>query len=570
MLLLLALQGGKGAPPKSPDAYHLRAGDVVLFLGDSITAESRFFWQIFYEDLPKRYPELVMEGGKPGKDFKGPGVRFVNAGASGDTASGGLARLPKLLEQHKPTAAVVCFGMNDRIQDRPTYADHLRALVRALKEARVSVTILTSPCVYPLRKQDLQPWVPILGEMAAEARKIAAEERVLFADCYAPTRKRVDDNHDDFTWGDGIHPNVEGHRIIADALQSAWGFGKPLAKGGGPRAVPDAPAPEKPAPEAAAPARPAWVDITGNAGGDTWMKGGVTQVFAVPGTQAVIAGVNGSGLWVNEAQGSFWQPLTADPKERMVSGPCQVILDPANPLGFWMCSRGERGAVHTIDRGRRLTRLGTLMPISCLGVDLTDPARMTLLAGLHDQDLGLYKSSDGGKTWENIGQRLPAKSGSPSYLLVLDASTYVVSCAGSNYARSHWIVKSTDGGFSWNKVNLRSGATGPPLLASDGSIYWCLDGQRGLMKSADKGETWTVLPGPARGLPVELPDRKLVSWAETQLHVSKDGGKTWEAWGPTMPAGADGIIYSAARKALFSWRSTDRRVPEAILRWDLP
>jgi len=36
---------------------------------------------------------------------------------------------------------------------------------------------------------------------------VAKEEGVLFADCYTPFKKWLDDGKGNFTWGDGIHPN---------------------------------------------------------------------------------------------------------------------------------------------------------------------------------------------------------------------------------------------------------------------------------------------------------------------------------------------------------------------------
>ncbi|HYF48473.1 MAG TPA: GDSL-type esterase/lipase family protein [Planctomycetota bacterium] len=249
LLLLVLLVGRIGAfaaePAKSdgPANYHLKKGDVVLFLGDSITAETKYWYKIYFDDIAKTYPELI-EGEKPkynGAGWGTPALKFVNGGVSGDTAAAGLARLPKLLEQHKPTVCVVCFGMNDRYKDRENYLANMRAIVKKLKEAKVDVTILTSPSVCSLKHSNLQPFVKILDEMAKEVQTLAAEEKVGFADSFTPTKKIQDDHKRDFTWGDGIHPNEEGHRAMATALQETWGYGKPLVKQTDPRTAPKVP-----------------------------------------------------------------------------------------------------------------------------------------------------------------------------------------------------------------------------------------------------------------------------------------------------------------------------------------
>ena len=256
MLMAVAVAGVRAEAPAAVRAedtpkvvemkgYHLRAGDTVLFLGDSITAETKYFYKIFFEDIDKKYPELDrVDGAKikyDGKVFKGGKLTFVNGGLSGDIAAGGLKRLPGLIEQWKPTVCVVCFGMNDRYKDRKGYVRNMKDIVEMLKKNNVAVTILTSPNVGSVKHAELKPFVAVLGEMAEEMKALAAEEKVAFADCYTPTKARGDDKGADVTWGDGIHPNETGHRIMADALQAVWGFGLPLVKEGEARPLPASP-----------------------------------------------------------------------------------------------------------------------------------------------------------------------------------------------------------------------------------------------------------------------------------------------------------------------------------------
>jgi photosystem II stability/assembly factor-like uncharacterized protein len=112
------------------------------------------------------------------------------------------------------------------------------------------------------------------------------------------------------------------------------------------------------------------------------------------------------------------------------------------------------------------------------------------------------------------------------------------------------------------------------LLASDGTIYWLLEGTGGMVKSTDKGATWTkvgpagVLSGGEHGA-IELPDHRIVAIGRQSLMASKDQGATWTRVGPAMlPYGPWGVVYSAVGKALYVWHfSCAAPVPaDAIMR----
>ena len=66
--------------------------------------------------------------------------------------------------------------------------------------------------------------------------------------------------------------------------------------------------------------------------------------------------------------------------------------------------------------------------------------------------------------------------------------------------------------------------------------------------------------------PIEIPGGRLVALAERQLFGSKDNGGTWEKLGEALPIQAAGVIYNPRRRAFFVWRSSDKKVPDAIFR----
>lgn len=174
----------------------------VVFLGDSLTAGLGLGEEAAY---PAIVGELLAERGVP--------VRVVNAGVSGDTSAGGLARVDWLLSL-APDVVVVALGANDGLRGQPVVSieANLREIVRRARAAgaRVVLAGMKMPpnygpdytrdfeALYARLARELQlPFIPFLLE------GVAAD----------PKLNQVD----------GIHPTAEGQRIVArlvaDALQ---------------------------------------------------------------------------------------------------------------------------------------------------------------------------------------------------------------------------------------------------------------------------------------------------------------------------------------------------------------
>ncbi len=82
---------------------------TVMVLGDSISAgygiEPQQAWvNLLQKRLDQQYPKQH---------------KVVNASVSGETTSGALARLPKLLQTHKPNVVVIELGGNDGLRGQP-------------------------------------------------------------------------------------------------------------------------------------------------------------------------------------------------------------------------------------------------------------------------------------------------------------------------------------------------------------------------------------------------------------------------------------------------------------------
>ncbi len=194
-------------PTSAPSLPALPAAPAkVVFLGDSLTAGLGLAEEAAY---PALVGQLLGE--------RGLAVQVVNAGVSGDTSAGGLARVDWLLSL-RPAIVVVALGANDGLRGQPVASieANLREIVRRAQAAgaRVLLAGMKMPPNYgPEYTRDFEalyarlareldlPFVPFLLEGVAADPKL---------------------NQDD-----GIHPTAEGQRkiaaLVADALQPLVG-----------------------------------------------------------------------------------------------------------------------------------------------------------------------------------------------------------------------------------------------------------------------------------------------------------------------------------------------------------
>lgn len=207
---------------KQEKYYFLQKGDVVLFLGNSISQGAKDEVKFLKADIRKRYPELL----------EGPdSVTFILAGKGGEQAFEGLKRLPELIETHKPTICVVQYGTCEITFDNPdSLVPNLKEIIGMLRKADVRITLVSNPPVilatYKGKKGPrFAEWLPV---MAQKSKEVATEESLPFADSFNTLWNYYQETDVPLAW-DGIHLNQLGYRLMADALQQAWGYGKPLA-----------------------------------------------------------------------------------------------------------------------------------------------------------------------------------------------------------------------------------------------------------------------------------------------------------------------------------------------------
>jgi acyl-CoA thioesterase-1 len=193
--------GSAAAAPAAPAAGAVPAPSPseprprVVFLGDSLTAGLGL-------EEDQAFPALVGER----LAAEGRPVAVVNAGVSGDTTAGGLARLDWVLRQ-RPAVVVVELGPNDGLRGLPLAMTeaNLREIVEKCRAAGARVLLVGMRIppnygpdyagafrdLYPRLARDLGvPLVPFLLEGVG--------------------------GEPDLNLPDGIHPNPAGHRRLAE------------------------------------------------------------------------------------------------------------------------------------------------------------------------------------------------------------------------------------------------------------------------------------------------------------------------------------------------------------------
>jgi lysophospholipase L1-like esterase len=180
----LCLSGCK----QQPELAKLPGGAAILAFGDSLTYGTG---ASLHNDYPSVLAQLTS-------------MRVINAGVPGEISRDGLARLPSLLDEHRPQLLIIIHGGNDMIRKIPRdeTARSLRQMIAAARQRNIQVMLLGVP----------QPGLFLLSSADIYA-KVAEEEKVpgnldLLSDIMADPDLK----------SDLIHPNDAGYRKIAEGI----------------------------------------------------------------------------------------------------------------------------------------------------------------------------------------------------------------------------------------------------------------------------------------------------------------------------------------------------------------
>lgn len=170
----------------------------ILVMGDSLSAG-------YGINVEKGWVNLLQQ--ELAKKSRG---NIINASVSGETSSGGVSRLPSLLNTHKPAIVIIELGGNDGLRGQPLklMQENLQTMITASKNAGAKVLLvgMQIPTNYgqryttqfretfaSLAEKNQIPLVPFLLEGVA-------------------TQSHLMQN-------DGIHPNVDAQPIIVNNVR---------------------------------------------------------------------------------------------------------------------------------------------------------------------------------------------------------------------------------------------------------------------------------------------------------------------------------------------------------------
>src|SRR5437868_2744925 len=239
------------------------------------------------------------------------------------------------------------------------------------------------------------------------------------------------------------------------------------------------------------------------------------------------------------------------------------VLDEPNT---WYFGAVAGGVWKTTDAGANWTPVFDKQDISSIGAIAVAPSdHNTVYVGTGEAAIrgnttygtGVYKSVDGGKNWKNIGLRDTHQIGA---LIVhpTNPDTALVAALGHAFGpnQERGIFRTSDGGKTWTKVLYKDENTGGIDIVFDphnpnvvfASLWqarrqpWCFSSGgpgSGLYKSEDNGVTWKQLTG--NGLPEGILGKigiavsgadsnrvyAIIEAKEGGIYRSEDGGEKW-------------------------------------------
>ena len=194
------------APPPPAAAVEDDPRPALVAFGDSLTAG-------YGIDLGEAWPARLQER----LDAEGFAYRVVNAGVSGETTSGGLRRLPFVLDRN-PNAAVVviALGGNDGLRGVPVHVmmDNLEAMIREAEGRGLQVLLAGVPAPPELGRDYEDGFAETFRDVAGATGAPLLPSLLEGVAGVAELNQR-----------DGIHPNAEGALRLAD---NAFAALKPL------------------------------------------------------------------------------------------------------------------------------------------------------------------------------------------------------------------------------------------------------------------------------------------------------------------------------------------------------
>jgi acyl-CoA thioesterase I len=173
---------------------------VAVVLGDSLSAG-------YGVKIEESWPS-ILEKNLQAADTN---IRIINAGISGDTTSGGLYRLPKLLKEHRPNLVILELGGNDGLRGmsiKKVIKENLDQMIRMSLQGGANVALIGVELPPNYGEKYTNSFKKMYIELAAEYNLILIQGSI---------KEMVSLN---LMQADGIHPNVKGHQQIEEEVRN--------------------------------------------------------------------------------------------------------------------------------------------------------------------------------------------------------------------------------------------------------------------------------------------------------------------------------------------------------------
>ena len=297
--------------------------------------------------------------------------------------------------------------------------------------------------------------------------------------------------------------------------------------------------------------------------------GRVTAVAGIPGDpSSYYMGTPGGGVWKTTDAGEVWFPIF---DEEHVASIGAIAVAPSNTNIVYVAT-GEQtpgnGVYRSIDAGATWTNVGLreVPYITSMVVDPRDPniaivGAITRPLATAGTDGGIYKTTDGGKTWKKTLHRddrsgvsdLCADPGNPRVMYsALGRPPDPFANEGPAKSPDSWIYESLDEGTTWTELastGLPEGPKGRIGVAvapgRSGQRVFAIMNQ-GLFRSDDAGASWRQITKDPRIMGsgyfsrifVDPRNADAIYVMHTSAYRSSDGGQTFVAF-KGAPGGDD-------------------------------
>lgn len=227
---LLAWIGGMMATDSVQAQQPLKAGDRIVFLGDSITQQGAG---------PNGYVTLVRQSLTDRR--KDLNIEVIGAGISGNKVPDLEKRLEKDVLSKKPTIVFIYIGINDvwhslsgRGTSKENYEQGLRRIIKSINDTGAR-TILCTATVIGEKLDGANPLDKQLDEYCEISRKVAADTKSQLVDLRKAFLDHLKKNNSanadrGILTTDTVHLNAAGNRFVAGEMLEALGVGNTFGR----------------------------------------------------------------------------------------------------------------------------------------------------------------------------------------------------------------------------------------------------------------------------------------------------------------------------------------------------